>query len=120
MAQKKESDFSEAYLVLEKIDKRITSLEKDAAFIELKANSISNKKKENYNAINNEMKNIKKDISETREKMKVCMHEMIKLSDELKSTIKNEQLSLLSEKIDEIKFEEYVTKNNLKKPLSKI
>jgi hypothetical protein len=77
-------------------------------------------KKDKYGDLNNEMEKMKVLMNDANAELKKCIIEMIKLSDELKSTLKQEFLVQLSEKVDEIKFDEFVTKQDLKKKLNNI
>lgn len=120
MTQKQQIDYSEFYVVLEKIDKRITALEKDSSFIDARINSVENQRNNNKIKNEQEMKQIKFLMKSTNDDIKICVKEMIKLSEELKNTLKQEQIATLSEKIDMVNFNEFISRKDLKKKLKDI
>lgn len=120
MPQKQEIDFSKIYEVLQKIEKRITLLEKDSGFIEKRINSITKDGKDKYLFMHSDTAKIKEKLNNIKKELRNCVLAMINLSEGLKVSIKKDQLDQLSEQIDTIKHEQYLTKRDLKRDLKTI
>jgi septation ring formation regulator EzrA len=106
-------DYSPVYDFLYRIDKRITSLEKDAAYIETQVNNLGKKRITDFDNLSTELKNFKSDISSIKSIFNKCIMEMIGLSKDLKTALKKEEFESLNTKLDEVKFEEYLTSRDL-------
>jgi len=109
------ADYSQIYEFLYRIERRISYLEKDAAFIEKKIAALDGKKSGDYNSMNEELKNLYSNISSLKNNFTQCTHAMTRLSKNLKDTIKKEDISTLNTQLEDIKFEEYVTPKDLER-----
>ena len=111
-------DYSQVFNFLYRIEKRVSYLEKDLLYVERKINSIENKRSENFMKLNSDIKKLHESISSLRGNFTQCTHYMALLGKDLKNCMKKEELESLNAAVDEIKFEEYVTRKNLKKELN--
>jgi len=108
-----QADYSQIYDFLYRIDRRIGYLEKDALFIEQKINSLEEHKTREFNILITELADMRSNISMIKNNFGQCVHGMVSLSKDLKNVVKKEDLQGLNDKVDDIKFEEYVTHKDL-------
>ena len=108
-------DFSQAYDFVYKIERRIGYLEKDLSYIEQQIDSLELRRTEDFKSLSNELQGLHSEITALKNHFQECAHGMSRLGKELKSSVKNEDMQALNAKIDEIKFEEYVTRNDLRR-----
>ena len=106
---------SELYDTLTKIDKRITTLNKDTNFVENKTSTIESNRAEKYYSLNSELTELKNALQIINDDLKECINYMNRIGRDLKTVVKKDQFDEVSSKVDEIRFEEFVTYNDLKK-----
>ncbi len=116
MATEKESgSYPHAIEVLHRIERRISSLEKDATYIESRLDLLDHaivKKKSNLNGSLDELHAA---LRATKEELRAHIAQMMTLTGELKNCLKEEQVKHIHEKVDEIAFESYVTQKDIKR-----
>jgi len=109
------ADYSQSYDFVYKIERRIGYLEKDLNFIEQHVDALESKRTEDFKSLSTELQQLHSEITSLKNHFSECMHGMARLGKELKSSVKNENMQSLNAKVDEIKFEEYVTRSDLKR-----
>jgi uncharacterized coiled-coil protein SlyX len=112
-----QTDYSQAYDFLYKMERRITLLEKDAAFIERQIGSLDIKKLKTFSILDIELQELRSTLSELKSKLNNCAHKMSTLSKEMKDAVKNDDIQILNSALDDVKFEEYVTKRDVNRGL---
>ena len=108
-------DFSKTYDFIFKIDKRITALEQDTTFIEKKITTIDKDGIMKYLEISSGISELSIALSNIKKNLRKQSTEMVGLSRELKNVVKKDQVEQLTESVDNIKFNEFVTKSDLTK-----
>lgn len=108
-----DANITDVYDFIFKIDRRIGYLEKDLTFIEKKISEIGVFKKTSYSVFQLDLNTSKQDIEDIRAKLKEIMIIMTRLSQEMKDTIKKNQSKAISEKIDSIQFQDFLTRKEL-------
>jgi hypothetical protein len=108
-------DYSQVYDFLYRIDRRISYLEKDASFIEQQLTALEYRKSRDFYSMTDELKNLRSDMTAIKTNFAQCAHGMSRLGKMLKDTIKKEDIQSLNVRVDEIKFEEYVTPGDIKR-----
>lgn len=106
---------SEVYDFIFKLDRRIGYLEKDLSFIEGKIDSVDFSRRDVYNRLSLELDSEKADIEEIKEIVKFLKLSMLKVSSEMKDIVKKNQYESLSKMVDEIPFDELITRKELDK-----
>lgn len=106
---------TEVYDFIFKIDRRIGYLEKDLSFIEQKINTIDYLKKKTYIELINQMNAAKLNSEEIRSELKKISVHLMMLSQEMKDIVKLGQADNISKKIDEIPFNDFITRTNIKR-----
>ena len=109
------NDYSHIYDFLYRIDRRVGYLEKDATFIEKKINTLEDSRIKNFNTLNEELGELQTSINLLKNNLNQCAHGMTRLSKDMKNSVKKEDLTGLNNQLDEIKFVEYVTSNDIKR-----
>jgi hypothetical protein len=113
MADEQPTDYSQVYDFLYRIERRIGYLEKDASFIEKKIASLDNNRSKHYKELSDDLATSHNDLNALKTHLALCAHGMARLGKDLKNTIKKDQVTDLNTQLDEIKFEEYVTRKDL-------
>lgn len=108
-----QTDFSQAYNFLYKIDRRVGLLEKDAAFIEKQINYLDDKKLKTFDILNMELEELRSNLSELKSHLGKCAHSMSMLSKDMRDSVKKDDIQSLNSSIDAIQFEEYVTRKDI-------
>lgn len=112
-----QTDYSQVYDFIYRIDRRVGYLEKDAAFIEKQIASLEGKRIKDFDSLKDEVSELRKSLSEIKQNFNACTHGMSLLSKELKNTVKKEDIDGLNARLEEIKFEEYVTGRDVQRGL---
>jgi chromosome segregation ATPase len=112
-----QADYSQIYDFLYRIDRRVGYLERDAAFIEKQALLLEAEKSKRFDSLKKEISRLHESLSEIKQNFNSCSHWMSSLSKELKNNIKKEDIDGLNARMEEIKFEEYVTHRDVKRGL---
>jgi hypothetical protein len=110
-------DYSQVYDFLYRIERRIGFLERDASFIEKQVIFLDDKKLKGFDALSTELKNVRSDISELKNHLGKCAHRMTLLSKDLRDTVKTDDIQTLNSSMDNLQFEEYVTKKDVQRGL---
>jgi hypothetical protein len=105
-----ERDFGLVIEFLSRINRRIISLEHESVLLEKSISVLDKKNNTTYQLLNSEMDGVKATLLELKTKIKNYNNVMISLTKYLKNSLKKEELNALSSCIDELKFEEYITK----------
>lgn len=108
---------TELYEFIYKIDRRVSTLEKDTAFIETRIVKASSDSKEKYSALHQELDDIRASFESIKNSLKNCRNIMSAISKDLKFTLKKEQIDQLSSRVDSIKFEDFITRKEMLKGL---
>jgi hypothetical protein len=107
------ADYSQIYDFLYRIDRRVGYLEKDAAFIEKKIDSLETNKSKEFDLLVSELKGLRSNMLLLKNNFGQCVHGMVLLSKDLKNVVKKDDLQGLNAQVDDLKFEEYVTRKDL-------
>lgn len=108
-------DNSQTYDIVYKLERRIEYLEKDLIFIGKQIDTLELARDRNFKSLTTDLHDIHLEMVSLKNHFAECMHGMSRLGKELKNSVKNEDMQLLNKKIDEIKFDEYFTRTDLKK-----
>jgi hypothetical protein len=111
------TDYSRIYEFLYRIDRRVGYLEKDALFIEKKINTLEESRVKEFKTLGEELGELRKNITLLKNNLSQCAHGMARLGKDMKDSVKKEELDGVNTQLDEIKFEEYVTSNDIKRGL---
>jgi predicted nuclease with TOPRIM domain len=106
-------DYSQLFNFLYRIDKRINYLEKDLIYLEKSINNLENKRSVEFSKLNEDMKILHQTISSLKKQFGQCSHYMSILGKELKNCIKIDDVNSLNSAVDDIKFEEYITRKEI-------
>jgi hypothetical protein len=101
------------YDFIYKIDKRVSILEKDTVFIESKIQKVTGEGKGKYVVLNQELSDLKNTSESLRNELKKCQMILMNISKDLKSTLKKDQIEQVTSAVDEIKFEEFISRKEL-------
>ncbi|HIH31267.1 TPA: hypothetical protein HA235_01020 [Candidatus Woesearchaeota archaeon] len=107
-------DVNQAYAYIFKIDKRIKMLENDADFIARGIQGSSSKGNISFSVLTEEMNSIKADFDNIKRQLKLMESEILMLTNVIRDTIKKDQVENLSKSVDEIEFQNFMTKKELK------
>jgi|GEM_PF-2558546 len=110
-------DYSQGFNFLYQIERRVGYLEKDLLFIEKNVDLLELKGHDGFIELSEELQKIRQGMAALKNHFKECNHGMSLLGKDLKDCMKKDDIQLLSSRIDEIKFEEYVTRNDLKREM---
>jgi hypothetical protein len=113
MTDEPAADYSQVYDFLYRIDRRIGYLEKDALFIEKKINTLEAGRSKHFKALSDELKGLQNITISLKNNLGQCAHGMARVGKDLKNTVKKEEIIELNNQLDEIKFEEYVTRKDI-------
>lgn len=105
---------TEVYDVIFRIGRRIGYLEKDLSFIENKISTLDFSRKDVYKKLSDELDFEKNNLVEIAEKIRVLKLSMLHISSEMKDIVKKEQQESVSRMVDEIPFEDFITRTELK------
>jgi hypothetical protein len=111
------TDYSQIYDFVYRIGRRITYLEKDALFIENQILTLEKTKSKDFNSSAEELKDLRVSMSSLKNNFAQCAYGMVRLSKNMKDTVKKEEIRSLIARVDELQFEEYVTKGDLNRGL---
>ena len=108
-----QDDYSVVYDFIYRIERRISSLEKDAKFIEGYIGNLENRKISHFQSLSGELTQLKGQIGAIKTNFNNCVKHMIILSKDMRESVKKEDVETINSTIDDIKFEEYVTLKDL-------
>jgi hypothetical protein len=103
------------YEFIYKLDKRVSTLEKDTTFIESKINKATKDGTEKYVELHNELDEVNTISASIRNDLKKCQLILMTISKDLKYSVKKDQITQLTDTVDNVKFEEFITRQELKK-----
>lgn len=103
------------YEFIYKLDKRVSTLEKDTTFIESKINKAIADGKEKYSVMHNELDEMEKISGSIKDDLKNCQLILINISKDLKFAVKKDQIAQVTSTVDNVKFEEFITRQELRK-----
>jgi len=112
-----EKDFGHVIEFLSKINRRILSLEHEKIIFEKNITEFDTKSSNLYQLLHSKKDDVKASIFMSKNKMKNYNASMISLTRDLKSSLKKEEFESVSSRIDELRFEEYITKSDIDKLL---
>ncbi|MGV8086075.1 MAG: hypothetical protein ACP5N1_00450 [Candidatus Woesearchaeota archaeon] len=112
-----QTDNSQIYDFLYRIDRRISSLEKDSMFIENEISSLDQKKIMQFKILIDDLDKSNLELVSIRNHFTQCIHAMTELSKNLKNTVSKEEMIALNNTIDEVHFEEYLMPKDLKREI---
>lgn len=105
---------NEVYDFIFKIDRRIGYLEKDITFIEKKITTLDLYKEKMYSDLHEELSAAKISIEDIKNKLKFISIGVNTLSTEMKEVVKKDQADTLSKQVDELPFNDYLTRTEFK------
>jgi hypothetical protein len=111
----KSVDYSAIYDFLYRIERRISSLEKDAKYIEGQIAMLDDKKGKDFQALQSELTDLGNRTSSIKDTFNNCVKVMIGLSKDLKGAVKKDELVSINAQLEDVKFEEFVTPRDLKR-----
>jgi hypothetical protein len=111
------ADYSQVYDFLYRIDRRVGYLEKDALFIEKKIDTLEGGRSKHFKTLTEELSALRTNLSSLKANLGQCAHGMARLGKDMKNTVKKDEIVELNNQLDEIKFEEYVTQNDITRGL---
>lgn len=113
MAEQIKPDYSQMLEIAQKMEKRVVALEYDNFFLEREILKIEVKTQFIKYKTAEEITTLRSEISSLKNLLKEYTLEMIKLSRDIKQIIKKEQYSQINDRIDQIQFNNYITKKEL-------
>jgi hypothetical protein len=108
-------DINHIHELTARLDKRMIALANDEKYVDKKMQSIQRDGDHISTDFKTEMERLSKDIKSIRGELHECMTAMTRLSKELKQTLKKEQLEQLNAVVDQIPFEQFITRTEIQK-----
>jgi septal ring factor EnvC (AmiA/AmiB activator) len=110
-----QADYSMIYEFMYRIERRISNIEKDTAYVETRIRLLDDDSAKKFSGLHQELIALLNELHSIKSRFRDCAVGMTQLTSELRESLKDDQYEQLASRVDELKFEEFVTHKDLER-----